>query len=89
MREVFSGIPLHRRRLASCCTRGSRNARSGVRRTAQLSTGAEILRAKPSFRLATLRRLMNSRSVDEQLTGRNERLRVWPGAKEGRPWPMT
>jgi hypothetical protein len=89
MREVFAGIPLHRRRLASCCTRGSRDARSACDELHPLSTNAANLRVKRTFRLATLRRLMISRPVDEQLTGRNERLRVWPGAKEGRPWPMT
>ena len=77
MREVFAGIPLHRRRLASCCTRGSRDARSACDELHALSTMATNPRLKPAFRLATLRRLMISRSVGEQLTGRNERLRVW------------
>jgi hypothetical protein len=82
MREVFSGIPLPRRRLASCCRRGSRAKRKRCDETHVLSTDGKNRRVKRTFRLATLRRLMISRSVDEQLTARNERLRVWPGAKE-------
>ena len=42
-----------------------------------------------AFRLVTLERLMFSRPVDEQLTARNEPLRVLSGAKEGRLWPTT
>ena len=42
-----------------------------------------------TFRQPTLETLVFSRPVDEQLTARNEPLRVLLGAKEGRLWPTT
>lgn len=42
-----------------------------------------------TFRQLTLETLVFSRPVDEQLTARNEPVRVLPGAKEGRLWPTT
>jgi len=41
------------------------------------------------FRQPTLETLVFSRPVDEQLTARNEPVRVLLGAKEGRLWPTT
>ncbi len=42
-----------------------------------------------TFRQPTLETLMFSRAVDEQLTARNEPVRVSPGANGGAAWPTT
>jgi hypothetical protein len=54
-----------------------------------ICTAAANCRLRRAFRLPPLETLLISRPVDEQLTARNEPVRVRPRAKEGRPWPMT